>query len=131
VKQLKLCILKKSNRLNGIDAVFEEQYRQIKLGVYSSDAVVQVFIETAFRARRAAHIKGLSDAHDVSRGFIKDEIQEAKMDKSSVQKIKINQIMMSLNDDFKVPKPKSIKDIVSKSLTPNRAEFGSLSMNAD
>jgi hypothetical protein len=101
------------------------------LGVYSSDAVVQVFIETAFRARRAAHIKGLSDAHDVSRGFIKDEIQEAKMDKSSVQKIKINQIMMSLNDDFKVPKPKSIKDIVSKSLTPNRAEFESLSMNAD
>ena len=98
-------ILKKTNRLSGIEAVLQEQSRQSLLGIYSPDDVAQVYIDTVFRARRAAHIKGLSDAREASEGSIKEEVQQ--VDKSCGQKIKINEIMMSLNADFKVTKSKS------------------------
>ena len=76
-------VLRKINQLSGIEAVLHEQSRQILLGMYSSDDVAQVYNNTVYRARRAAHIKGLSDAREASGRSIKEEIQEAKTEKST------------------------------------------------
>ena len=96
-------IFRRSNRRNSLEAVLHEQSRQESLrGLHSSDDIAQVYMDTTFENCRAAHAKGLSDARKPSEGSKKEEMQEVKMDKSSVQKSKIDEVMMSLNADLRV-----------------------------
>jgi hypothetical protein len=82
------CVLRKTNRLNGVEAVLHEQSRQRLLGLYSSEDVAQAYIDSVYRARGAAHIRGLSDAREALGGSAGEEIHESKTGKLSVQKSK-------------------------------------------
>jgi hypothetical protein len=81
-------ILRKTNQWNALEAVLHEQDRQSSLGMYSSDDVAKIYVNNSFRARCGARAKGLSDAREASAGSTKEEIQESRMEKSSVQNSK-------------------------------------------
>jgi hypothetical protein len=83
-------ILRKTNRLKALETVLYEQSRQRLDGMYSSDDMSKVYTDTVFRSRRAAYAKGSSDAREVFEEYTtkEEELQESKMDKSSVQRSK-------------------------------------------